>query len=78
MVVGLHDDDIVYIQMKSNKGVGIMETEMQKSTRKKTNSIFVELTGRPERDTVINDEDIANLKIALETARTLEEFLALV
>jgi len=55
-----------------------METEMQKSTRKKTNSIFVELTGRPERDTVINDEDIANLKIALETARTLEEFLALV
>jgi hypothetical protein len=78
MVVGLHDDDIVYIQMKSNKGVGIMETEMQKSTRKKTNSIFVELTGRPERDTVINEEDIANLKIALETARTLEEFLALV
>lgn len=55
-----------------------MELEMQKSTKKKTNSVFVELVGRPERDTVINEEDIANLKIAFETARTMEEFLSLV
>jgi hypothetical protein len=30
-------------------------------------------TGRPERDTVINPDDITNLQIALGTARTVEE-----
>lgn len=34
------------------------------------------LEGRPERDLPIGAEDIINLKIALETAKTLEEFLA--
>ena len=30
---------------------------------------------RPVRDTVICEDDILNLKIALETSKTLEEFL---
>jgi hypothetical protein len=34
------------------------------------------LEGRPKRDTVIGKEDIMNLNIALETSKTLEEFLA--
>lgn len=34
--------------------------------------------GRPERETVINDEDICNLKIALGTAQSLEHFLEVV
>jgi hypothetical protein len=34
--------------------------------------------GRPARGTVIGDEDILNLRIALNTARSLEEFLKLV
>lgn len=35
------------------------------------------LEGRPERYMAINDEDIANLKIALNTANSLDEFLQL-
>lgn len=34
--------------------------------------------GRPVRDLVINDDDITNLVIAMNTAVSLEEFLALV
>ena len=33
------------------------------------------INGKPKRDTVINKEDILNLKIALNTSHTLEEFL---
>ncbi len=35
----------------------------------------VSVTGRPKRNKVIGSDDILNLKIALETASTLEEFL---
>ncbi|MBD3240826.1 MAG: hypothetical protein GF331_09595 [Chitinivibrionales bacterium] len=31
--------------------------------------------GRPARDTVIEKEDVLNLRIALHTAKSLEEFL---
>lgn len=55
-----------------------MEKEMQKASRKKERIVFVELIGRPERDTVIDENDIMNLKIALATARSFEEFLTLV
>ncbi|MBD3261782.1 MAG: hypothetical protein GF334_08990 [Candidatus Altiarchaeales archaeon] len=34
--------------------------------------------GRPERDVIINDDDICNLKIALGTAQSLNEFLEVV
>jgi len=33
------------------------------------------LSKRPNRDIAINDEDIMNLKIAIETSKTLEQFL---
>jgi hypothetical protein len=33
------------------------------------------LGGRPERNTVIGKDDIANLKIALNTTESFEEFL---
>lgn len=33
---------------------------------------------KPEREHVINDDDILNLKIALETSTSLEEFEALI
>lgn len=33
--------------------------------------------GKPKRETVINNDDIINLNIALNTATTLEEFLKL-
>lgn len=36
------------------------------------------LEGRPKRETVINHEDILNLKIAANTATSLSEFLALI
>ncbi len=34
------------------------------------------LSERPKRKTVIGADDIMNLRIALETSRSLEEFLA--
>ncbi len=33
------------------------------------------LGGRPKRGQIINKDDILNLRIALNTAKTLEEFL---
>jgi hypothetical protein len=36
------------------------------------------LTGRPERSTVINQDDCVNLQIALYTSKTMEEFLLLI
>lgn len=33
------------------------------------------LKGRPDRQTVIGADDILNLRIALETSRSLEEFI---
>ncbi len=33
------------------------------------------LEGRPYRNTVIEDDDLTNLRIALNTARNLDEFL---
>lgn len=36
----------------------------------------VKLSRRPNRETVIGREDILNLRIALETSRTWEEFFS--
>lgn len=36
----------------------------------------VRIEGRPERDTVINDDDILNLRIALEASASLDDFLS--
>jgi len=33
------------------------------------------ISRRPKRDTVINKEDVINLKIALETSSSFEDFL---
>lgn len=45
-----------------------------KSMRKELERIEM-LKGRPNRVTVINADDITNLKIALETSKSLEEFI---
>jgi len=36
------------------------------------------LSRRPERNLIINDDDVLNLKIALESSKSLENFLELV
>lgn len=36
------------------------------------------LEGRPQRDTVIGEDDILNLKIALETAKSFSAFLEMI
>lgn len=38
---------------------------------------FASFSQKPDRDTIINHEDTINLKIALNTAKSLDEFLAL-
>ncbi len=44
-----------------------------------SNSSFIPfLEGRPNRDGIINNEDIINLKIALNVSKSLQEFLSLV
>ena len=35
------------------------------------------LSGRPNRDTIINNEDIINLRIALGSYKSLREFLSM-
>jgi hypothetical protein len=36
------------------------------------------LGGRPQRDTIISEDDICNLKIALETAPSFSAFLKMI
>lgn len=44
-----------------------------------SNGAFIPfLEGRPTRDGIINNEDIINLKIALNVSKNLQEFLSLV
>ena len=35
----------------------------------------IKLTGRPNRETVISEDDILNLRIALNTAKSFDAFL---
>ena len=50
-----------------------MTTVITKDRRGK--NVYKVLRKPPNRDTVINNDDILNLKIALETSKTFEEFL---
>jgi hypothetical protein len=62
-----------------------MEKNMDKKKVKDKRSIKLEnvlradyipfLSGRPERDTVIGNEDLMNLEILLNTKNTVEELL---
>lgn len=36
------------------------------------------LSGRPERETIINEDDRRNLMIALNTATSLDEFITMI
>ena len=50
-----------------------MTTVITKDRRGK--NVYKVLRKPPNRDTVINNDDTLNLKIALETSKTFEEFL---
>ena len=55
-----------------------MEHKIHPSMRKYLDPKSVELTGRPKRDTIISSDEILNLKIALETTSTINEFLKVI
>lgn len=38
--------------------------------------VAVRQVGRPQREKIINSEDLLNLKITLQSTRTVDEFLA--
>lgn len=40
-----------------------------------TGHVQVNIIGRPDRDTIINDEDILNLKISLNITNDVNEFV---
>jgi hypothetical protein len=50
----------------------------KKITDKEVLALLKKLTDKPKRDLQINKDDILNLQIALNTSKSLEEFLALV
>lgn len=55
-----------------------MENKISKKAKvfpKMTTVRIPPLMGRPERETCINEDDILNLNIALNTAKTIDEFL---
>lgn len=54
----------------SFKPAQISELKAELTTESLTHS-------RPNRQTVINQDDIINLRIALETSKNLEEFLSI-
>jgi hypothetical protein len=44
----------------------------------KPSTIYICITGRPDRDTVIGKEDIDNLLIALNTTNDVTDFLEVI
>lgn len=50
----------------------------KKITDKEVLDLLKKLTDKPSRNLQINKDDILNLQIALNTSKSLEEFLALV
>lgn len=61
--------------MRRNEATGRIR-EKANEKRKVTGIPF--MAGRPRRETVICSDDLMNLKIALATCKTLEEFLRMV
>ena len=53
---------------------GIMARE-QEQQETPYSGVVVKLIGRPNRDLIINDADIHDLKIALYTTRSVDEFV---
>lgn len=51
--------------------------ERQKSEQQ-TQPLYVSLTGRPNRDRIIDQDDILNLTIALNTTQDVSDFLKIV
>lgn len=50
----------------------------ERKAEQQTQPPFVSLAGRPERDTVISQDDIVNLSIALNTTGDVKHFLKVV
>jgi len=62
------------IDMNDDGYTGMREEHMREMLRKDS----VKLSNRPKRDKKINQDDIINLQIALNTAKSEEEFLRMV
>ena len=60
--------------MNDDGYTGMREEHMREMLRKDS----VKLSNRPKRDKKINQDDIINLQIALNTAKSEEEFLRMV
>jgi hypothetical protein len=54
---------------------GVPFTPRQLTERREELEKIAMFSGRPNRQTVIGDDDILNLRIALETSTSLEDFL---
>ncbi len=61
--------------MKSRGFKKIVDDQGNTLWREPAKVICVNITGRPNRDTVINDNDIINLKIQMEISPDLDTFL---
>jgi hypothetical protein len=53
----------------------IVDYKQLKVTKIRRRSIIPFMQGRPERDTIIQKDDITNLVILLNTCKNLDEFL---
>jgi hypothetical protein len=50
----------------------------ERKAEQQTSPLFVSLTGRPNRDTIIDLDDINNLIITLNTTNDISEFIKVV
>ena len=50
----------------------------ERKAEQQTSPLFVSLTGRPDRDTIIDQDDLINLTIALNTTNDISEFIKVV
>jgi hypothetical protein len=61
--------------MRKNSASEKVKKDKKSTDLPRTNSYIPFLTGRPRRDSNIDNDDLINLQIALFTSKTLEDFL---
>jgi hypothetical protein len=67
----------MFNMFKKDDNYGCCDCNITPNEEKESKYLYVTLSERPDRDTIIQDDDILNLIIALNSTNNLEEFFQL-
>lgn len=74
--VAIQFDDKLYLNLDAGEE-GEAGFEITEDSKKEPKKLATSLSGRPDRETVINDDDLLNIQIAFGSAKSFEELLEL-